>query len=482
MYYHFNKKYKKMIIRTFIDKSNTIVEGHNDNFGLTPVCGLHYGTIISRFLLHFDIENIKKEYENGNISIEDKTTHTLKMTNCGSFDERKFNEDINGFCGSGIRRRATSFEVMAFPIPCEWDGGIGFDSTLDFWFSGKNSVSTEGSNWEYAYNGKVWPDSEGIYNTDFLFNEYDKFMKGEESIIIARQHFDYGNEDLELDITKYIQLVLNGTVKNNGICIAMAPFIETIASKECKYVGFFNNNTNTFFEPYIETRCEKQIIDNRFNFVLGKENKLLFMVNLGGKLSNLDELPICTIEEKEYPVKRVKNGIYEATVNIERGSFSENTILYDVWSNIKVGGETFDDVEMEFSIKKQDSFFSFGKSVHNKKTYSPMVLGVNDMEKINQGEIREVKVYFKEEYTNNSYDILDSATYRIYVKDGKKEIDVISDYVEQIEDYNVFYINTNEMLPSTYFVDIVYEKHNEIRVCKNILEFEIVNNATKRRK
>ena len=31
-----------------------------------------------------------------------------------------------------------------------------------------------------------------------------KFLNGEESIIVGTQHFDYGNENLEIDITKYV--------------------------------------------------------------------------------------------------------------------------------------------------------------------------------------------------------------------------------------------------------------------------------------
>lgn len=467
-----------MIIRTFINKSNTIVEGSKNNFGLNPVCSLHYGTIVSRFLIHFNIDGIKKEYEEKNISENDEVKHILKMFNCGSVDERNFNNEINGFCGSGIRKRATSFDIISFAIPCSWDCGIGFDSSSDFWFSGDKHVSDDASTWEYAYNGKVWPTEEGIYSTDFLLKEYDKFMKGEESIIISRQKFNYGNEDIELDITDYVNKVIKGDIENNGLCIAFSPIIENIVKEEGRYIGFFNNNTNTFFEPYIETRCNKRIIDNRYNFVCGKENKLLFFVNLGGKLSNLDELPICHIDDKEYPVKHVKKGVYEAIVNVDKNEFNENSIKYDIWSNIKINGHVFDDVEMEFLVNKNDNFFSFGKSFSNKRSYSPLVMGINDMEKINQGEIREVKIYFKEEYTNNSYDIIDSASYRIYVKDGKREIDIISDYIDQIEDYNAFYIRTNELLPQRYFVDIETLNFNEKRIYKNVLEFEIINNVT----
>jgi hypothetical protein len=39
----------------------------------------------------------------------------------------------------------------------------------------------------------------------------------------------------------------------------------------------FTNNTQTFYEPYIETKYDNHIIDDRNNFILDKLNKLLYI-------------------------------------------------------------------------------------------------------------------------------------------------------------------------------------------------------------
>jgi hypothetical protein len=44
----------------------------------------------------------------------------------------------------------------------------------------------------------------------------------------------------------------------------------------------FTNNTQTFYEPYIETKYDNHIIDDRNNFILDKLNKLYLYVNVGG--------------------------------------------------------------------------------------------------------------------------------------------------------------------------------------------------------
>ena len=47
-----------MVFRTFLDKCNTIVKGSNDNFGLNPILMLHYGGLVSRILIYFDLEEL----------------------------------------------------------------------------------------------------------------------------------------------------------------------------------------------------------------------------------------------------------------------------------------------------------------------------------------------------------------------------------------------------------------------------------------
>ena len=129
-----------MVFRTFLDKCNTIVKSSNDNFGLNPILMLHYGGLVSRILIHFDIEELKNKIGTN----VDNFSHKLLFTNCGSLDTNNFNIPINSFSNSGIRERATSFDIIAFEVPVNWDNGIGFDSSTDYWFGGKSFVDTNG--------------------------------------------------------------------------------------------------------------------------------------------------------------------------------------------------------------------------------------------------------------------------------------------------------------------------------------------------
>ena len=469
-----------MITRTFLDKSNTIIQGFKDNLGLYPISMLHYGNLVSRIILSFNIEKIKKEVEDKTYPDITSLKHTLKMSNCGSINDDAFTKTLSSFSESGDRKRATSFDIIAFEIPEIWDMGIGFDVPSSLFITGEASLSQEGSSWFNAYSGKEWRYAEGIYSNDFIIKECEKYINGEDSIIIARQHFNYGNEDLSLDVTNYVNDLILGKKENNGICLAFSPRLENTELDYANYVGFFNEKTNTVFQPCIETRCETSIHDNRLNFILGRENKLLLYCNLGGELANLDHLPICCIDDIKYPVKHVKKGIYEATVKLDKNSCSDKCILNDIWSDITINGETFDDVEMDFVCNSHASFYRFGKYNKDKKTFIPSVEGLNDCEDMNQGEERCVNIFFKVPYTNNKYCMPNKAYYKLYIVSGKKEFDII-DWCEMdsIENFNTFTIKTSELLPFEYFIDIKTEDGGEVKVFKKVTSFNIVNNATK---
>ena len=129
------------ILRSYIDKNNTIISNSYTNTGRNPVIELNFGASdfvvpnygFSRLLFNFDLNLLIQNIQTGIISTgcTSAMTHTLKMTNTSSFD----NELLNSFM-SNERRRATSFDLILFRIPQtsgdtgnpqQWDEGVGYD-------------------------------------------------------------------------------------------------------------------------------------------------------------------------------------------------------------------------------------------------------------------------------------------------------------------------------------------------------------------
>ena len=218
-------------------------------------------------------------------------THTLSMTNTSSFD----NELLNSFM-SNERRRATSFDLILFRIPKTsgstgnpqlWDEGVGYDYT-DFniaqntpiggstplTYVDSRTYSTRPSNWFQTTTINNWSQP-GVYN-----NRNEGLVNYSGLTIIDRQHFELGNENLEMDMTNEINGILNGTITGvTGYGIAYLPQIENITGLTDSYsVAFFSKYTQTFYQPFLQTTYNDLITDDRNLFLKSQQNKLYLYI------------------------------------------------------------------------------------------------------------------------------------------------------------------------------------------------------------
>lgn len=479
-----------MIQRTYIEKFTTIRSGSTLNVGINPVSELCYGTSISRNLVYFDISDLQCKLSNKIYPSTDKLTHRLKITNAGSLDFTQMHCGETSSMTDDVKLRASSFDIIFFLIPQEWDGGKGFDYALSLYnqgYYGKkcNAVNVDSSKL-VSYDGCTWFQSrtnidweeEGIYSNDTLSKEYNKFSSTEGStIVIGRQRFDIGNESIDFDVTDIVNKMINGEIENHGIGFAYAPSYEMIEDDVEHYVGFLTHKTPSFFEPYLETTYHDFISDDRSNFVLDKDNKLYLYCNFGSQLDNLDELPTCKVNEKECVVEQFSKGIYYVNVNISSKEFEEGTMLYDVWSNIKYHGVEFDDVELDFVVKKNSVFFNIGNTIINDQKVTPTIYGIDNAEKIKRGDLRKLVIDSRVNYTKNTSALIDDIELRLYIHDGTREVDVISfDKVNKTFNENYYLIDTSMLIPQRYYIDVKYHYNMEEINHHNVLSFDITDN------
>jgi len=293
------------ILRSYIDKNNTIISNSYVNTGRNPVVELNFGAsdyIIpnygySRFLFNLDLGLLYENIATGVISTGCTTgmTHVLKMTNTSSFD----NELLNTFM-SNERRRATSFDLILFRIPETsgntgtpqyWDEGVGYDYT-DFninhnssyggstplTYVDSRSFSTRPSNWYQTTTITNW-SFPGIYSNNNTSTGNTR-LNYSALTIVDTQHFEFGNEDINFDMTHEINSIITGsTTGSTGWGIAYVPQIENITGLTVTYsVGFFTRHTQTFYQPFLQTTFDDLIEDNRVTFVQGRTNKLYLYI------------------------------------------------------------------------------------------------------------------------------------------------------------------------------------------------------------
>lgn len=475
-----------IVSKTYLNRCNTLVKDSPVNLSLNPIMELNYGKMLTRGIIYFDHTKIKNMVEDKIYPDTNKLHHILKMTNAASITSNRINKPCLTSEYNDKKERALSFDIILFKLPVNWDDGRGFDYVYDLDYINQKSISVYGSNW-YQYRNYCKWQNEGIYDIDYLFKQYDLFTNKNgnlSEIIIASQHFEYGNENIEIDITDYFNKLINEEEVNYGIGIAFAPYFENLSMPKSQYVGFFTQHTNSFFEPYVETRYDEYIKDDRTNFYLDKDNKLYFYASVSGSNVNLDELPTCTIEGCQKAVKQASKGIYYIDINLSSEDYEEDVMLYDIWDNIKYKGKQFKPVELNFVTKLSEDYFSFGVPTNNtndnNKEIIPTLYGIDENERIKRGDIRKINVDCRIPFTSDRKYSVDGLSYRLYVKQGERQIDVIEwTTVEIGYNENYFLINTNDLIPSRYFIDIKIQQNNEIINKTEMLQFDIVNDATK---
>ena len=178
--------------RSYFEKNNTIIKNSQVNTAKNPTTEIFYGSSFSKFLFKVDLSELKERVDNSEFILDSNTKHTLHLTNC-IFGDETF---LGAKRGTG-RERTNSFDLIVFKIPEFWDEGLGFDyedGGYDF-TTGNKTFDERPSNWYNRTTLQTWT-SEGVYSTT--------------PNIINTFHFDNGNEDVNLDITEYVNDILNG--------------------------------------------------------------------------------------------------------------------------------------------------------------------------------------------------------------------------------------------------------------------------------
>ena len=160
-----------MVRHIFLDKTNTITKGSLWNTGLNPILEINYGKELSRGLIHFDVNEIGALIADGTYSDPSKLKCTLKMTNCASVDGLPYDKEIHHRASEPVER-ATSFDLVLYKLPQEFDAGKGFDYAYDFWMQKNHSRAYVNmpSNWYYAQRARLWKVDAAVMEPD----EYGK--------------------------------------------------------------------------------------------------------------------------------------------------------------------------------------------------------------------------------------------------------------------------------------------------------------------
>jgi hypothetical protein len=450
--------------RSYFEKNNTVIKDSLINTSKNPTTEIFYGTGFSKFLFKVDFTDLISKVDNGEYVIDNNTKHTLQLTNCIFGDE--------GFKGQNRatgRDRATSFDLILFKINESWDEGVGFDyedGGFDY-TTGNKTYDQRPSNWYNRTTNNTWTNV-GVYTTS--------------PDIIETISFDNGNENINVDITDYVNGVLTGST-NNGLGLAFSLIFEVLSPDNDQSVSFFTKYTQTFFEPFVESFFNDRIEDNRSDFAVNISQNLYLYVTKGGNFYDLDSLPTVDITDgtnqpifglDELIVYKVRKGVYRVAFGIPINLCDGKKFYYDNWHNLSIDNVAIPDVIQKFVPKPYTSQYTIGANQTELERYKIQFFGVKQNEKIKRGEKRKIVVSFKS--INDSKTVLfNEVYYRMYIKEGRTNV-TIHDWTQiDMTNENSFTLDTSIYIPREYFIEIKGKTHNEEIFYNNEIQFEIIS-------
>jgi hypothetical protein len=401
------------------------------------------------------------------------------------------------------RRRATSFDLILFRIPQVsgttggaqlWDEGVGYDynnfnlsqgsangTSTPLTFVDSRAFSSRPSNWYQTTTIGNWSQP-GIYD-----NNNQGVVNYSGLTIVAQQHFELGNEDLNMDMSNEINGVLNGTITGvTGWGLAYLPQIENISGLTDSYsVAFFSRHTQTFYQPFLQTTYDDLIQDDRNIFLKNQENKLFLYIYQNGDLVNLDSDPFVRIEDRNGDAVSgmaslntclKAKGVYEVIVPNGFSGSPTPCLFYDIWSGLTINGQAIPNVQNQFILQEYNAGIQIGSTSREPQKYGFNFYGILQNEQILNTDIRKVGVTIKKAYTGQQLLLDVSSFYRVYVKEGTTEV-LVQDWTPINRTPNEYYFmfDMRDKIPNQYYVDIQVNTSGEKDTYKKQLTFNIVN-------
>lgn len=453
------------IFRSYFSKNNTLISRNRTNNSQNPVTEISYGTTnadVSRFIFDVDLQPLINKINSGEISQDSIQSHKLVLTNTIASRPNLIGDTIP----ISDVRRAASFTLEFFNIDQEWDEGNGYDFVYqDEQFP---LIPQQASNWFDRKTGISWTYEgayTGIVGTGLTTN-----------VLFGAQDFPKGNENIEIDLTDYFnQRIASGNTidystfdtgytattlgVSYGIGIKHTDEIESIQDIERRGVAFFAKNTNTFYEPYIETTYTQEIQDDRNFFYMDNDNDLFFTYVKSGQLSNVT---INSVEIYDYNnilietipssgVTNVRTGYYKITVSVSSNDYPDAVIFNDRW-NITDNG--VDKVFNKYFYLQQEN--NELNNRFNPDNYSVNLIGIKENELIKEGSERSMILDIRQLYTNQDTNRPLNLKYRIYIKQNRQNfIDVIeATDVDRLGNQYIINLDMSWFIVQDYYLEI----------------------------
>ena len=394
------------VFRIYPSKSNMIASGvyQNLNSGQNSVVDFWYGgggtdtalerrNSISRFIVKFDLDELINKLNSKEINGDLVSSYRLKMVNAIPGDrilEPEYEYDVLE------KQIAASYDLIAFPINKDWDEGRGYDLYQENYLvkQAGNPLYTGYSNWNSATLSSSW-DEPGVYENPTASTAVTSY---------STQHFDLGNENIDMDITSIVNDWLSGGSQNNGLGVAFRRDYETLSTDTRYIASFYTEKTNSAFKPYIEVVYNQSFQDDRLQVTNNRTSRLFLYTFSGNNAVNYYSAGTVDIQTLTgIPVytgltpTQIETGVYY--IDVLMNSATRGQQYKDIWNGVTfVPGVDQQDITQIFTIK--DNFYL--NNVPQVNEYSISVYGIGNNSILSIGETHKVFLDLRVNYSSRN--------------------------------------------------------------------------------
>lgn len=196
-----------------------------------------------------------------------------------------------------------NYNLYAYPVYGAWDSGVGK--------FGDTPVNTTGVSWKYKLAGEA-----GAWTTvGFATNTTGSYLSGSTpgggnwytgsagiSLEFTQSHALNSTNDVNINVTKAVQLFNAGTIDNNGFILKLPNDLEynTTSSIRLKYYGV---DTNTIYPPFLEFKWDDSTYSTGSLSVLSNNISIINLTNNKGKYVDNGKQRFRISARPKYPVR-----------------------------------------------------------------------------------------------------------------------------------------------------------------------------------
>lgn len=252
----------------------------------------------SRILIRFNITPLSESIADGDVPTA-SVEYRLRLKNANHAETVPY-----------------SYDLEVYPLSRSWDEGRGL-SMFD-----ENLKDKGYANWTNATSQVQW----SITGSDYI----------SASALTASQHFDFGTEDVDIDISNIVYAWLTGGYANYGLMLKYQDFYETGSSDYYNKKFFSRHALVPERVPRIEALWENSMQDDRSEFPYEFTGTLGYYRFIGGAPHRIQESLFVDILNSSSTVVQtltastVEDGIYEAS-GVFISPTSSTQIYRDIW-------------------------------------------------------------------------------------------------------------------------------------------------------